>query len=77
LWDLPLTGRPVRLHLQVRRFFCRAPDCPRAIFTERVPALTHPYAHRTARMAVALSHISLALRGKAGALARAYPSPRQ
>ena len=36
LWDLPLTGRPVRRHLQVRRFFCRAPDCPRAIFTERV-----------------------------------------
>lgn len=67
LLDLPAAGCPVRLQLQVRRFFCGAADCPRTIFAERVPTLTGPYAHRTTRLATALRHLGLALGGKAGA----------
>lgn len=67
LFDLPLASRPVRLQLQVRRFFCPTSDCPRCIFAERLPALTQPYAHRTSRMATALRQIGLALGGQAGA----------
>lgn len=66
LLDLPLAVRPVRLQLQVRRFFCSTSDCPRYIFAERVPALAQPYAHRTSRMATALQHVGLALGGRAG-----------
>jgi transposase len=67
LLDLPVADCPVRLHLQVRRFFCHSSDCPRCIFAERVPALTRPYAHRTSRMATALRQVGLALGGRAGA----------
>ncbi len=67
LFDLPLASRPVRLQLQVRRFFCLTSDCPRCIFAERVPSLTQPYAHRTSRMAASLRQIGLALGGQAGA----------
>jgi transposase len=33
--DLPCTGRPIRLLLTVRKFFCRNPDCSRKVFTEK------------------------------------------
>ncbi len=32
--DHPLCGRRVTIHLQVRRFFCRRPTCPRTTFAE-------------------------------------------
>jgi transposase len=35
LRDVPYGGRKVILHLSVRKFFCRNPDCARKIFTER------------------------------------------
>jgi transposase len=41
--------------------------CPRAIFTERLPALARPYARRTARQAKALTCIGVALGGEAAA----------
>src|SRR6266516_7804331 len=34
---LPSVGQAVRLHLTVRKFFCRNPQCERRIFTERLP----------------------------------------
>ena len=37
--DHLLGGRRVTIHLQVRRFFCRMPTCPRTTFTEQVPGL--------------------------------------
>lgn len=37
LFDLPVGAQPVRLQLQVRRFFCPTSDYPRCIFAERVP----------------------------------------
>src|SRR5215469_16909464 len=35
LRDVPCGGRKVVLHLSVRKFFCRNPDCARKIFTEK------------------------------------------
>ena len=40
--DVPCGNRPVRLHLEVRKFFCRNANCPRKIFTERLPDLVQP-----------------------------------
>jgi transposase len=38
--DLPASGKAVRLHLVVRRFYCPHPACPRRTFAERFPAPT-------------------------------------
>jgi hypothetical protein len=34
--DLPWADAAVRIELAVRKFFCRQPNCPRRIFTERL-----------------------------------------
>jgi transposase IS204/IS1001/IS1096/IS1165 family protein len=87
LADLPWQGIPARLLLWSRRFFCDAPDCVRRIFTERLPGVAIPYAHRTGRLRDWFTHVSFALGGEAGGrllralgvdgfrrhLARAYP----
>jgi len=57
----------LRLILRVRRFRCPVPDCPRRIFTERVPHLLRPYARRTRRAQEVVRAIALALGGEAGA----------
>jgi transposase len=67
LSELPCLRLPVRVHLHTRRFFCDRPECPRAIFTERLPDVALPYARRTARLAEALQLIAHALGGEAGA----------
>jgi transposase len=36
LADLPWSSTPVRLRLQVRKFFCDEPACERRIFAERL-----------------------------------------
>jgi transposase len=61
LTDLPWSTRPVHIQLTVRKFICRNPNCPRRIFTERVPALVAAYARKTQRL------IAVALGGQAGA----------
>ena len=65
--DLPWQGRPVRLRLQTRRWFCTTRDCPRRVFTERLPLVVAPYARRTTRLAAVLEAIALAVGGEAGA----------
>lgn len=67
LQDLPFSGKPVQLILQVRRFFCGNPACPRQIFAERLPTLTEACARRTNRLRDALLDIGWALGGEAGA----------
>jgi transposase len=67
LQDLPCSGLRMRLRLQVRRFFCANPSCPRQIFAERLPALTEVFARRTNRLREALLAIGWALGGEAGA----------
>jgi transposase len=51
----------------VRRFFCRATDCPRKIFTERLPDVAAAYARVTERLQEAHRSIGLALGGEPGA----------
>jgi transposase len=67
LADLPWQGVPVELRLRSRRFFCDTLDCPRRVFTERLPELVAPYARRTLRLAGALELVAMALGGEAGA----------
>lgn len=67
LQDLPWSGLRLCLHLQVRRFFCPNPNCPRRIFSERVPVLTEVFARRTNRLRDALLEIGWVLGGEAGA----------
>jgi transposase len=65
--DLPWQGLPVRLLLRTRRWVCANATCARQIFTERLPGVLAPYARRTARLAVVVEAIALALGGEGGA----------
>lgn len=67
LLDLPWLGKPVRIHLTVRRFFCQDPDCSRQIFAERLPTLSMAHARTTLRLRESHCRIGLALGGEAGA----------
>ena len=67
LHDLPASGRPVHLVLQVRRFFCEETTCARKIFAERFPFLTLPRAKFTLRLQEGLQEMGFELGGEAGA----------
>jgi transposase len=56
----------VRWQLRVRKFVCTNAQCPRRIFTERLPDVVAPWARRTRRLAAWLIAIGLALGGAAG-----------
>jgi len=47
LADAPISGRPVAIVLQVRRFVCDNTACRARTFAEQVPGLTTPRARRT------------------------------
>src|SRR6516165_4537829 len=47
--DLPCAGRPIRLLLTVKKFFCREASCPRKIFTERLADLIEVSSRLTKR----------------------------
>jgi transposase len=66
LVDLPCTDLRVTLTLQVRRFFCDNPGCPRRIFTERLPGIVVPWARRTSRLADTQAQIGLLTGGRVG-----------
>jgi transposase len=65
--DVPCGSKPVSLSLEVRKFFCRTPTCPRKIFTERLPDLVQPPARMTNRLRAALQALGLATGGEGGA----------
>jgi transposase len=65
--DLPWQGLAVRFHLHTRRWRCPNPDCPRQVFTERLPAVVAPFARRTTRLTEVVDAIAFALGGEAGA----------
>ena len=58
--DLPVSGRPVRLTIEVRRFFCDYADCPRTTFAEQMPSLLRPHAQRTQRLQSQLQELGFA-----------------
>lgn len=64
--DLPCAGRPIRLLLTAKKFFCRVTTCPRKIFTERLPELLQPSSRLTTRLRTALQEIGFATSGKGG-----------
>lgn len=65
--DLPLVGLCVQLRLEVRKFFCRNPECRRKIFSERLAPFLPVYARRTRRLRAALEELALQQGGEAGA----------
>jgi transposase len=65
--DLPCLGRCVRLQVAVRRFACPQTDCPRRIFTERLPGFAAPWARTTDRLRQTETDIGSSLGGEAGA----------
>lgn len=67
LGDLPWQGRVGQLDLQVRRFRCSTPKCPRRVFAEGLPAVALPRVRRTARLAEAQCRIAFSAGGEAGA----------
>src|SRR2546421_9712533 len=67
LRDLPSGGRPIRIIMHVRRFFCKKHTCAQKIFVERLPALCHPHAQRTTQLQEALRQLGLRGGGQAGA----------
>src|SRR6266567_8248156 len=67
LRDLPSSGRPTRLIMHVRRFFCKKRTCAQKIFVERLPSLCHPQAQRTKQLQEALCRLGLRVGGQAGA----------
>jgi transposase len=64
--DMPCAGLRVQLVLHVRKFFCDTPDCPRKIFTERLPVFVQPWARMTTRLSLAIQEIGLATCGRLG-----------
>ena len=58
------------IRIEARRFRCAAAECPRRIFTERLPAIAAgPWSRRTGRQGEIQRHLGLALGGQAGARA--------
>jgi transposase len=66
LQDLPCQGATVELRLDVRRFRCRAHDCPRVTFAETLPAVAVKYGRQTSRLSEAVRLIGYVLGGEAG-----------
>jgi len=64
--DQPCVGRPLRLLLNVRKFFCKVVDCPRKVFTERLPELVEPSSRLTIRLRSALQQVGFTCGGKGG-----------
>ena len=58
--DLPWMEYGVRLHLEVRHFFCQHEDCSRKTFAEPFPDLVQAHARRTTRQAQLLQEVAFA-----------------
>ena len=77
LSDLPIAGRPVRLMVLARRFYCQVVLCGRHIFVERFnAAVLAPWSRRTARLEHIVHHLALVLgRRPAASFARRLMLP--
>jgi transposase len=65
--DNPCFGQPVTLAIEVRRFKCINPGCPRRTFCERIETLVSAGRRRTLRLVEALRSLGYALGGEAAA----------
>jgi transposase len=64
--DLAIAEKSVTLHLRVRRYRCRNPDCARVTFAEPFPDLIATRARRTSRLQNVQLQVSLAVGAEAG-----------
>src|SRR5262249_57396972 len=70
--DLPVGGRPVLIHLAMRRFVCQNAACTKVTFAGQADGLTARYQRWSVPLAGLLSQVALELAGRAGTqLARA------
>lgn len=65
--DVPADGRPVVVHVRVRRMRCPALDCPVQTFREQVAGVLDRYQRRTMRLAGQAGEAACRLAGRAGA----------
>ncbi len=65
--DVPVDGRPVVVHLRVRRLVCPVPGCRRQTFREQIPGLLERHQRRTVRLAWQTSQVARELCGRAAA----------
>ncbi|MFH0241173.1 ISL3 family transposase [Streptomyces sp. HK10] len=65
--DVPVDGRPVVLHLRVRRLVCPVRGCGRQTFREQIPGLLKRHQRRTVRLAGQISQVARELCGRAAA----------
>ncbi|MGW0926905.1 ISL3 family transposase [Streptomyces sp. NPDC002755] len=63
--DVPVDGRPVLVHLRVRRLACPALGCRRQTFREQIPGLLERHQRRTVRLARQISQVARELCGRA------------
>ena len=64
--DQPIGEHQVTIHLQVRRFRCPTPRCPRRTFAEQAPRLAARYARRSVPLHRRLEELGLTLGGRPG-----------
>jgi transposase len=64
--DLPVGGRPVLIHLAMRRFRCTNPACKKVTFAWQADGLTARYQRWSVPLAGLLSQVALELAGRAG-----------
>src|SRR6266852_9266531 len=64
--DLPCSGQQVLLLVQVRKCFCKVPDCARKIFVERLTPFVEPWARVTRRLYQIVQVPGLATGGRLG-----------
>jgi len=62
--DLPIQGVTVTLEMLVSRWRCRNVQCPRRIFTERIPKVVAPHRQRTERMESIVQCVGRSLGGR-------------
>lgn len=72
LSDRAVAGRPVLLHVTVRRFFCGNGDCASKTFAEQFPSLAGRYARSTRLLDDALRAVGLRICRGPGSPAQAY-----
>ncbi len=64
--DAPLGGRPVEVHLEVRRFRCPQRHCPQRTFAEQVPRFAARRRRRTVPLLDLLTDVGASMGGRPG-----------
>ena len=67
LGDLPMSGKQVKLIVQIRKFFCSQAACPRKVFAQRCDTVCQPYARRLLRADGQIQAIGLYTGARSGA----------